>query len=384
MVLNNVHIMPGGEKRAIIILGERIGKIADKPGSNHITIDLNRAIAFPGLINSHDHLDFNLFPNIGNRVYDNYTEWGADIHGNNKQAINEVLKIPQALRTQWGLYKNLLNGVTTVVNHGEYLDVGDDLTHVFQHCQSLHSVGFENKWRWKLNRPFDKTIVAIHAGEGTDREAHREIGTLLRYNLFKRKLVAIHGVAMDAKQAQGFEALVWCPASNYFLLNKTADIPALKDKTAILFGTDSTLTASWDIWGQLRLARQLNLMSDQELFKSVTVNPARVWGLENSGEVESNAFADIVIAKNNAATPMDSFFTTKASDILLVLNKGKVKMFDESLWDVLAQHGFDMQGFAKIHIDSESKYVWGDLPGLMNNIKTYHAGAAFPKEITYE
>ena len=48
---------------------------------------------------------------------------------------------------------------------------------------------------------------------------------------------------MDEQQATAFEALVWCPASNYFLLNTTAAVDKLKTKTSILFGTDSTLTS---------------------------------------------------------------------------------------------------------------------------------------------
>src|SRR6476659_509225 len=58
-------------------------------------INFENVIAFPGLINSHDHLDFNLFPQTGNRIYNNYTEWGIDIHDQNKETINSVLKIPQ-------------------------------------------------------------------------------------------------------------------------------------------------------------------------------------------------------------------------------------------------------------------------------------------------
>ena len=54
-------------------------------------------LLFPGLINSHDHLDFNLFPQTGNRIYNNYTEWGKDIQYQNKETINAVLKIPQQI-----------------------------------------------------------------------------------------------------------------------------------------------------------------------------------------------------------------------------------------------------------------------------------------------
>src|SRR6185503_5129048 len=151
------------------------------------------------------------------------------------------------LRTTWGIYKNLLNGFTTVVNHGETLPVDDELITIFQDQQCLHSVGFEKSWRWQMNRP-GRLPVVIHVGEGTDKAAHQEISRLLRWNLLRKSLIGVHGVAMDETQAKGFHALVWCPASNYFLLNATAPIHKLKDHVRILFGTDSTLTAPWDAW----------------------------------------------------------------------------------------------------------------------------------------
>ncbi|WP_431200330.1 hypothetical protein ACQ86K_10855 [Mucilaginibacter sp. P19] len=105
------------------------------------------AIAFPGLINSHDHLDFNLFPQLGNKTYESYTEWGKHIHRAYAVEIASVLKIPIALRERWGVYKNLLCGVTTVVNHGEKTTINDPLITIFDNCQSIHSVRFEKTGR---------------------------------------------------------------------------------------------------------------------------------------------------------------------------------------------------------------------------------------------
>src|SRR5580704_7687192 len=123
--------------------------------SGELSLDLYGALAIPGLINSHDHLDFNLFPPLGKGGYTNYSAWGKDIHTQNQAEISAVIKIPLALRTQWGLYKNLLSGVTTVVNHGERLviDGAGALISVLQNAHSLHSVAFEKNWKWKVNRP---------------------------------------------------------------------------------------------------------------------------------------------------------------------------------------------------------------------------------------
>ena len=275
MILQNVQIVGEHGASNILVNGEKIRSVTpvNKPVNmlwDIRSVEFDNALAFPGLINSHDHLDFNLFPMLGNRVYHNYTEWGKDIHDNNKQDIHAILKIPAALRVQWGMYKNLLTGVTTVANHGKQLEINDPLITVLQDCCSLHSVAFERNWRYKLNKLFNaKTAYVMHIGEGTDAMAKQEIKTLLRWNLFNRDLIGIHGVAMGVEDASRFKAIVWCPASNFFLLNATASIDKLKQETQVLFGTDSTLTAGWNIWDHLRLARSKQLMDDNELFAAL-------------------------------------------------------------------------------------------------------------------
>ena len=261
MQFSNVNIIGKEGVKSIVVENGLIRTIVDQrlasAGQNADCIDLAGALAFPGLINSHDHLDFNLFARTGNRIYNSYVEWGADIQSRNKNSIDAVLNIPKQLRVEWGIYKNLVNGVTTVINHGEHLEIQNPLINVFQDCYSLHSVALEKAWRFKLNRPFarDQPFV-IHVGEGTDASSYEEIDKLIRWNLFKRKMIAVHGVSMDSRQARAFEALIWCPDSNFFLLNSTSKLNELKKVTKILFGTDSTVSAGWNLWEHLRLARK--------------------------------------------------------------------------------------------------------------------------------
>jgi len=139
--LNNFYTLDTTEKPAYI--GIKNGKINLAAFDEANTINCEGSLLLPGLINAHDHLDFNLFPQLGNKQYQNYTEWGPFIHANFKKEIKEVLNIPQALRTQWGIYKNLINGFTTVVNHGEKLFVERELITVLQDITNLHSPAFE-------------------------------------------------------------------------------------------------------------------------------------------------------------------------------------------------------------------------------------------------
>jgi cytosine/adenosine deaminase-related metal-dependent hydrolase len=379
MRLNNLRLLDKEGRYDLVIHNGKIGAVEPSrhnggPGSHSNRekgLDLGGALAFPGLINSHDHLDFNLFPRLGNRTYHNYTDWGPDIHKNNRTDIDRIQAIPQSLRVKWGIYKNLLNGFTTVVNHGESLDVDVPLITVFQDCYCLHSVGFETNWKWKLNHPAKSgKPFAIHVGEGTDTAAAREIDELIRWNIFRRPLIGIHGVAMTDQQATAFRALVWCPASNYFLLGRTAAIDRLHAKIPVLFGTDSTLTSGWDAWEQIRQARELHLVTDPDLFDMLTVNPAAAWGLTDRGSLAAGKRADIVIASpKTGATGPDAFFSLGPEDFLLVLHDGQIRLFDPSLLEPITAQQLTAEDFQPARRDG--KYVIGDLPALIREIRRY-------------
>lgn len=402
--LNNLTILPSSEldgsnpgdvNSCIKIRNGKIECISNSDANNldldqtiptqerfqYIQLDLSNCLAFPGLINSHDHLEFNLFPKLGNRIYNNYVEWGDDIHKQNKPLIEKVMSIPENLRVQWGMYKNLLNGVTTVVQHGKSLAIDNPLITIYQNCRSLHSVRLEKYWKWKLNSPFvSKKDFAIHIGEGTDEASLQEITKLLKGNLWKRELIAIHGVAMQKEQAEKFKALVWCPDSNFFLLNATSDIRNLKNKTKIIFGTDSTLTADWNLWEQLRMARNLHSLSDLELIESVTRIPASVWKLNNTGVLREKMDADIVIAtRNDKSNFFTSFYSVNPRDMVLIMHKGSVALFDESLRTQLNMR-LDVKTFSKIGIGGRLKYVKGNLPLLIKKIKEQYDEVFVPLE----
>ena len=380
MVLNSVQLIGGSGPVNIKIEGSTIESVSEdaypeKAGRLHLTFD--NAMAFPGLINSHDHLDFNLFPQLGNKIYNNYTEWGKYIHQQYKSEIAAVLKIPITLREEWGMYKNLICGVTTVVNHGEKVKTKKRLISINEQYECLHSVQFEKNWRLKLNHPLKlKNPVVIHAGEGTDNPSHREIDSLIKWNLLRKTLIAVHGVAMTTSQAKRFKALVWCPQTNYFLLGKTAAIDKLKQNTTILFGTDSTLTGHWNIWEHLRTARQTKLLPDIDLYNSLSLNAADVWGTSN-GKLSKDKKADLVITKiKDGKNDLDSFFDIRPESIILVLHSGRIKLFDAEIYPQLASG--DTSGFSKIYINGTCKYIEGDVPKLMQDIKQYYPEANFP------
>jgi len=380
MILQNLQIKGTVENCNIETAGTLIRAVTEVQEVKD-ALRFENAIAFPGLINSHDHLDFNSFPRLGNRVYDNYVPWGADIHCHNKPAIDAVLAIPKYLRIQWSLYKNLLNGITTVVQHGERFAVSDALIDVFQDCHSIHSVRLEKRWRLRLNKPrADNWPIVIHIGEGTNADAEKEIRELIRWNLLRKKVIGIHAVAMTKKQAKHFAALVWSPDSNFFLLQKTADIAQLKQVVPILFGTDSTLSGNWNIWQQLQIAGGTQMASSGEIYEMLTTTPAAVWGMPQKGQLAAGFFADVVVAESTAGQGFEaSFLQTDPEKILLVLHKGNVVLFDASLVAQLQHINYNIAGFAPVKLKGRTKYLAGNLPVLMAQIRQYHPAVVFPE-----
>lgn len=384
MILRNVKIY--GENNAVNIFvdGAMIFHVSESNGENisktdELQLHFDNAIAFPGLINSHDHLEFNLYPQLGDRLYNNYTEWGKYVLGKYKEEIDKISRIPLPLRVSWGMYKNLFCGVTTVVHHGEKIIVDESVIDVFQDYHFLHSIGFEKNWKYKLNKFSSEKLFVIHIGEGKDEYAKKEIDKVIRWNLFKKEIVAVHGVAMSAKQAKFFKALVWCPVSNFFMLDKTAKVDELKEHTQIIFGTDSTLTADWNLWKHLRIAKQNSSLSGKELFDMLTSTPAVVWGLHEKGFIRENYLADIVIAQNKNIG--NDFFDLNPEDILLILQKGEIKLFDEKLLEQLQREKFSVKEFSKIFINDSYKYVRGNLPALITEIRKYNSEIVFPVQI---
>jgi cytosine/adenosine deaminase-related metal-dependent hydrolase len=380
MILENLFIHGSEGVKRIEIHQQRIGNITDCSQSLSVRVDkkrilFNQATAFPGLINSHDHLDFNLFPALATRKYDNYAEWGHDIHVGFREIIELVKRVPPSLRLEWGQYKNLLNGFTTVVEHGRRVRIEKPIITIFQNCYCLHSPAFETNWKWKLNHPLKiANPVVMHIGEGRDGKAAAELDEVIRKNFLKKRIVAVHGIAMNVHQAHSFSALVWCPASNYFLIGETARVKELRSSIRILFGTDSTLTSSWNAWDHFRLALGDNQCDEADLFSMLTDEPAKCWGMHDRGKLAPGKFADIVVARASR-----HLFSLDPPDILLVIQDGKIRLFDQELLSQLSQ--LSLQNYSRIWVDHSMKYVEGSLAETIKKIKKYSNEIRMPVHV---
>lgn len=278
--------------------------------------DFGDAIAFPGLINSHDHLEFNCYAPTGKPPYRDFVGWADDVQAA-REVLGSVEAIPLKVRRRFGLLKNLLWGVTAVADHGGADPENDDPVTVLTPYKDLHSAEFGRRRSWLGGLG----PVVIHLAEGDTAECRKRALGYLRWNLLRRPVAGVHGVALKGNDFEQLAALVWCPASNLFLFGRTADAATAARRTTLLFGTDSTLSAPGTLWDHLRYAR--GSVREPEIFNALTKAPARFW--------KTPTRRDYVIARRHAAHKWDAFFALTPDDILLVVKNGEPVLAERKL-----------------------------------------------------
>jgi cytosine/adenosine deaminase-related metal-dependent hydrolase len=170
--------------------------------------------------------------------------------------------------------------------------------------------------------------LVFHIAEGTSDQVARRSSVFLSRLQRHGPLIGVHGIKLTDRDARYLEALVWCPVSNYFLFERTADIASLKAHTAILFGTDATMSAEGSFWDHLRVARRCGALTDEELLASVTTTAARIWRVDDCG--------DMVVLRRSSRDPWESLFAVQPEDVVAVVVKNRLALMSEELFGQVA------------------------------------------------
>lgn len=318
----------------LVIQGEHIADARrdNRSRTDEEVIDVSGLLVFPGLINAHDHLEFNCFPRLGTpHQYPNSYEWGLDITQRRRSPVlDRVLEIPIRDRLLAGGFKNLFSGVTTVCHHNPYWRWFDQEfpVQVVKHYRWCHSLGFGGDVTGSYRRTPPNVPWIIHLAEGTDPRAQRELTQLAEMGCLGANTVIVHGVGLREADidlmAQRGAGLIWCPASNLFMFGQTAPIEHLKSRVTIAVGSDSRLSGSEDLLAELKVARRLGLASDEELFYMVTRDAARLLRIDGQvGSIEPGKQADLLVLAGNVESPYQALISAPPETIRLVLIGGR-------------------------------------------------------------
>jgi cytosine/adenosine deaminase-related metal-dependent hydrolase len=320
----------------------------EQPGQERrggeIAVDLNGHLIFPGLVNAHDHLHLNVFPPTRPRErYDHSADWVADMaRVIETPAMRALRHLPQALRAWHGALKNALAGTTTVVHHDPWLPVFDDPDFpvtVVRNCGWAHSLGLSGSygppWRESLVRVPAGRPWFIHLAEGTDARAAAELAALAAGGGLGPHTRLVHAVGLrprDSARALGAgAAMVWCPASNAFLLGRVADPSAWIAAERAALGTDSRLTGSRDLLDELAFATDTGFCSPGHLLTIVTGIGAQLCGRPEAGRLAVGAPADLVVLRDDGRDPALQLVGARRADLRLVVAGGRPVVADPDL-----------------------------------------------------
>jgi len=300
-----------------------------------VEVDLTGYLLLPGIVNPHDHLEFNLFPRLGKGPYQNFEEWVEEIYHPEDAPVRDHLAVPKAVRLWWGGIKNLLCGVTTVCHHNPFerdVFTDDFPVRVVRRYGWAHSLHFGGNILEAFRGTPPGAPFVLHLAEGVDPSRRDEIFELDRLGALDRRTVIVHGVGLDAAGhrllRQRGAGLIWCPSSNLFLLRQTLNPEGLKRIGRVALGNDSALTAEGDFLDEIRAALRTTGMCSEDLWHLVTAGAADMLRLiHGEGGIRSGSVADLVALPDASLSPAQTLARARFSDVELVLLGGKPRLF---------------------------------------------------------
>jgi cytosine/adenosine deaminase-related metal-dependent hydrolase len=373
-----VNATLGAGMTSVRIVGDRIADVGGRPTHGDRVVDLAGARLLPGLINAHDHLQFDNFSRTRFRdSHANVAEWIADVtaHRHRDSQLVAGISLDVESRLFAGGFKNLLSGVTTVAHHDAYhaaFDAPDFPVRVPRHYGWAHSLGVDGEAGVTASyraTPADWPWI-VHAGEGVDDVARGEFTRLEALGCIRENSLLVHALGFDATQMSRLiaagAAVIWCPSSNVYLFGRTLDPLALSLTGRLAIGSDSRLSGARDLLDELRAARDAAPESAPFLETGVTLHNARLLRLEDRGALTCGALADLVVLPSRPLADLHR------AELRMVMIGGEMRYGDA---DLAAALGPDAD-CAAVVVDGTNKVLARRLVGRMAALQWREPGVS--------
>lgn len=388
----------------IVCVGSSCSSRAEATGA---TVVNTEGLIFPGLIDAHNHIQYNYLPVWKpSKLFKNSGQWAASkeygdflsFHRDHEQVSKLLCQM-----VKYSEVRSLLSGTTTVQGTPKYgtcvktLVRNAELSPIYhglfdQDYIQTAALGVSSldmaKAQELLDNFSDGTTRSffIHLSEGIDDTSRQEFYKLSSLGLLDPHVVIIHGTALGQTELklvkQAGMKLVWSPSSNMALYGATNDIKAARSLgIPLALAPDWTLTGAQNLIDEMRFVWKYNqeqlqgLFSAKEIVEMVTINPAQFLGAEKAiGRIEEGFLADLMVIRGDAKHPYESLVTAKTEQVSLVLVNGTPLYGDESLMVQLAPNAFcepmTVCGANKTVCVKEGDYASDTLNETLHDIKT--------------
>ncbi len=345
-------------------------------GAATASIVETNGIILPGLIDTHNHILFDIFDETDwapIKSYGNHNQWTAEPR---YSAMVDAKQYLNGEGSTWdfgcemdkfGELKGLVAGTTSILgaaNPTNRVCYGS-LARTID--QTPNGLGVDKMQVATLfpaataadgvcsNFTTGKTdAYLIHIAEGIDASALGEfakLGTITTTDdcLYAPKTTIVHGTALGDAELTIMGAksmgLTWSPRSNVFLygagidLTKTTNIPvAVAKGINIAIAPDWSMGGSQNLLDELRFADKVdntswgNILSPKMLVQMVTTNAAKNLGLSALiGSITVGKKADLFVISGAPSAPYDSVLAARPRDVRLVMVGGVALSGDPSL-----------------------------------------------------
>jgi cytosine/adenosine deaminase-related metal-dependent hydrolase len=344
------------------------------PGAAGATIIETGGVIAPGMIDTHNHILFDIFDNddwMPSQVYQDHDQWPSDPKYQAMLDVKQCLVDDSQGKPAWcantpygtaagslrceadkfGELKGLVAGTTSIVGlPGTSAACFGSLARSIDVAQN--GLGIDKVQTSALYPPSDPQGVCtnfasgktaaflVHVGEGDDAKAGAELAALGTSTtpagcLYAPQTAITHGMAFTAadfaQMAAAGMKLIWSAQSNVSLYGQTADVPAALDA-----GVEIAIAPDWSMGGSVNLLDELRFadawddahwgdrLSHHDELAMTTTHAADMLALADTiGSLAVGKKADLAVY-TGIGTPYDLIAAAHPAQVRLVMVGGVV------------------------------------------------------------
>ncbi len=310
---------------------------------------------YPGLIELHNHLSYNILPMWDvPKTFFNRDQWRR--HPDYKKKMTGPMRILgkidgylQAI-VRYVECKLLFSGVTS--SQGITLSIAAKIQKLYKGVvrnveqtidddlpgadTRIADVDAKDAAHFQKILEKCKNCYLIHLAEGVNTSANKHFKALQVSPdnwAITDKLAGIHSVGLypeDFKVMRDHNgSIIWSPMSNFLLYGTTADIKsAKKNELLIGMGSDWSASGSKNLLCELKVAHLFNknngnLFTDEQLIRTVTTDAAKILHWDKKiGSLEKGKKADLIVLRGKKGEPCTNLINSNEHQIILVVIDG--------------------------------------------------------------
>ncbi|MHC4323257.1 MAG: S41 family peptidase [Planctomycetota bacterium] len=384
-------VIPSG---VVYIRGDSIVDVkksteAPPPGFTKKMIIKSGGTIYPGMIELHNHLSYNIIPMwMVPKQFADRDQWRR--HEDYKKKMTGPMKVLghidgylQAI-VRYVECKLLFSGITssqgiTLSSHpkiqkhykGIVRNVEQTVDKDLPDAKTRIS-DIDNKEAAKLlerlKKPKTKCYL-LHLAEGIHSRANKHFKALqISANKWaiNEKLAGIHcvGLLPEDFEVMGNKkgSMIWSPMSNLLLYGVTADIVSAKNNNLLIgLGSDWSASGSKNLLCELKVARLISdklggVFSDEDLVRMVTIDAAKILKWDHvCGSLEKGKKADLLVLRGKTGKHYKKLIDAKENSISFVVIDGWPRIGYKRLMNKFDIKNKDLE---KVKIGGSTRYMY--------------------------